>query len=388
MAAVKRLTLLAVAACGNVQGFGGPVPPLASFTVEATGDLASVRLAGDTGTPHLRLALVWGRQWLVEPMCIFPLDSRDDATMVHALIDAGCRDPFGFVPAVVAANVDITPNVPTELDLFGLPGADVMVGDLTARVAYGSFVVYNDRTDPGGNLDGTLTLAQPNRPPQEGPPNQNNLPTATADIVYGASMFAMTSPDQRVAYREGAFNAGGAFYPRAGCSDPPPGFSVLSASGFSFADAIQATIAGMLPQEDPASCTSQAPADATITISLERPSAHQTTFNGTTYAPDLSELRCSERITDATVRYREPDPQNMPDTTGRVSACVHHPSVGAPSDVIEWVVSGVMSSTTGVVEDPCAGLTHYILKGCREGPECPTPDWEDAPPTWWPCPAM
>lgn len=163
---MKWLVLLA--ACGNVQGFGGPVPPLATFTVEVTGDLASVRLPTDTGAPNLRVALVWGRQWLVEPMCIFPIAQLDPMIPnndVAGLLNVGCRDPFGFVPAVVAANAPITPNEPTELDLFALPGANVMVGDLTARVAYGSFVVYNDRPDDKGNLDGTLTLAQPNRPP-------------------------------------------------------------------------------------------------------------------------------------------------------------------------------------------------------------------------------
>jgi hypothetical protein len=81
------------------------------------------------------------------------------------------------------------------------------------------------------------------------------------------------------------------------------------------------------------------------------------------------------------VRYQEPDPaEKAPDFTNRVTACVHLPSFGAPSDTIELIVAGRS-------DDSCVGLTHYVLKGCREDPACGSPDWDHsaAPPTWWPC---
>jgi hypothetical protein len=352
---VAAFALLACG-CGTLDGFGGPQPPLASFTVEVDNTPGII-----TGTPDLHVAFVWGRQWLVEPLCIVPIDPRDDAAKVQAVIAAGCRDPFGFVPARVDASVPITLGTPATIDLTTLPGADVMVGDLTARVAYASFVVYDD-----GNNNGLLDLAAPNRPPEDGPPMGNNLPTQTTDIVYGGSFVAMTRPDQRAAFREGAFIQSG-FYPRAGCEDPPVKFSVLAASGFSAQDAITATLAGTVPQEsDPSQCANATPADATVSFAVQSPKDR-----------DVAELACTERTTDSTVRYREPD-MDAPDLTNRTSACVHYPSFGDPSDIVEFVVSGRS-------DDACVGLTHYILKGCREGPNCASPDWNDGPPSWWPC---
>ncbi len=355
MATVKHVAFVLVCGCSNLQVFSGVVPPLVTFVVTTTGDLASVRPPGDTGTPDLHLALVWGQQFLIEPLCILPPESPEAA----AVIAAGCRDPFGFVPALPDADIPIGLNAVTPLDVLTEPNASVLVGDLTARVGYASLVVYDDKD---GN--GTLSLARPNRPAEMGPPDTDTTPTVVTDIVYGASLITMTAPDQRVSFRQGAF-VPSAFYPRAGCGDPLPDFSILSAGGFSAADAIAATEAGTLPLEDPASCAEQVAANAPFTIPLQAPAG-------------VSELKCTERSTDSTVRYREPDADPPADLSLRTMACVHYPSFGAPSDVIELVV-------TGTVMDSCVGLTHYILKGCSEGPQCGTPDWDDAPPPWWPC---
>ena len=350
---VGLVGLVGLAACGDLQGFGGTVPPLAKIQTQVTGTAP----AG----ADLQVALVWGQQWLVEALCVRPPENAAAA----AALTAGCRDPFGFVPARVAASVPATPGAPSELDLFSLPGADVLVGDLTARVAYGSLVVYDDR-----DHDGILKLGRPNRlGGTNGPPMMGtDLPTQLKDVVLGASFITMTAPDQRLAYREGVFSPVAAFYPRAGCGDPPPAFSVLAAGGFTAQAAIEATIAGMLPQEDPASCAESALADATITVPIVDPKT-------------VTELACTERSTDSSVRYQEPDPtERPPDFTDRVTACVHLPSFGAPSDTIELIVAGR-------TDDSCVGLTHYVLKGCREDPACGSPDWDHsaAPPTWWPC---
>lgn len=362
MATVRYMLALAavIAGCDKLHGLGGPSTPLVTFDVQVT------------GTPpagaHPSVALVWGRQWLIEPLCILPPDSRDDANAVNAVKAAGCRDPFGFIPARVMASAPLAPDGTAAIDLFALPSADLMVGDITARVAYASLVVYDDK-----NANGTLDLAVPFRPADRDGGDMGSGAgsddTRTPDVVLGASFITQTQADQRIGYREGAFITTG-FYPRAGCGDPSPAFSVLQASGFTADAAIQATLMGALPQEtDLSQCVQRAPDSGPMSFAY-----------GDSLDPSgraLPELECTERTTDSTVRYREP-PQDMPDLTNRTSACVHYPSFGDPSDVIEFVVSG---ST----DDSCVGLTHYILKGCREGPDCGTPDWDDSPPLWWPC---
>lgn len=359
--AVGAVVVGTLAGCGDLQNFSGAVPPLTTLHVQVTGDFESVRPPDQRENPDLHVALVWGQQWLTEPLCILPPETPEGA----AVIAAGCRDPFGFVPAQVEESVPIEIGTPADLQLFTLPSASLLIGDLTARVGYGSLVVYDDRD---GN--GTLQLARPNRRGMPSDMHQpDETPTQLTDTIYGGSFVSMTQPDQRLAYREGAF-VELAFYPRSGCGAPPAGFSVLAAGGFTQQQAIDSTLAGMLPPEDPATCAEAPTTSTTIQIPLARPA-------------DVTELACTERNLDATVRYREPD-VDAPDFTDRLTACVHLPTFGPPTDVIELIVSGAVTSAT---PDSCKGITHYILKGCREGPDCGTPDWDHstAPPPWWPC---
>jgi hypothetical protein len=359
--AVFCLATLLVAGCGKLEGFGGAAPPLASFNIVFHDDFAPPP-AGVPRFHALRVGLVWGAQWLTEPFCVLPAESPDAA----AVIDAGCRDPFGFVPAAVSVSVPIDIDVPTTLTLVQLPAADVMVGDITARVAFGSLVVFDDLDDTG-----TLELATPIRAPSGGgrgdrPPTQSY----SADVIRGASFLTMTAPDQRVAYREGEFDSTSAFYPRAGCDPPPRGFTVLGAGGFSAATGLASALAGVLPPEDPP-CSADLPADATIEITARA-------------SREVVEVGCDERTADSSVRYREP-PANAPDLASRAVACAHLPTfdtgAGSPaSDLIQLVVSGRSF-------DRCKGLTHYTLRGCREDVNCPIPDWDftASPPAWWPC---
>jgi hypothetical protein len=316
---------------------------------------------GDPGPVRsLQVALLWGTQWLTEPFCILPPESDAAA----AVIAAGCRDPFGFVPARVAMSVPIALGAPAALSLFDLPSADVLVGDVTARVAYGSLVVYDDRDGSG-----TLELARPHRTPFGGRGEGEFEDIADSlDVIHGASFLSMTAPDQRVAYREGAFNAAGAFYPRSGCEGPPPGFSVLGAGGFSLAAGLASAVTGQLPPEDPATCSQASPGDAVIDVALD-------------VAADAGEVSCVQRTDDSSARYREPPTDGL-DLRGRVTACAHLPSfdAGDQSDLIQLVVAGRSG-------DRCKGLTHYTLRGCRENVACPVPDWDytATPPAWWPC---
>ena len=365
---VLCLAGMAIGGCGNLQGLGGPPTPLVTFNVVATGDLGPLRPAGDDADHSLQIALVWGAQWLTEPFCILPPASADAA----AVIAAGCRDPFGFVPARVAASVPAAVGTATTLSLFDLPSADLLVGDATSRVAYASLVFYDDRDGSG-----TLDLSMPHRAPtgnDDGPP-EDDSPDST-DIIYGASFLTMTAPDQRVAYLEGTFDEASAFYPRSGCPDPRISFSVLGAGGFSAAAGLASAMLGTLPAEDPSQCSPSAdsapsvgePSDTLITVVAQDPAI-------------VNEVGCSERTDDGSIRYREP-PANALDLTDRVWACAPLPSfaAGTPTNVTQLVVSGTSS-------DRCEGLTHYTLSGCREDASCSVPDWDFTamPPAWWPC---
>lgn len=356
---------LALAGCDDLVGFGGEVPPLTTLSVEVTGDLEAVRVPGATDE-DLRVALVWGTQWLPEPLCFLPPESPE----VAAVVAAGCRNPFAFTPARVAAGVPVAAGAPVELPLLALPSAEVMFGDVTARVAYGSLVVFDDR-----DHSGTLELARARRLPGGGPPDDEEEgpePAASSDLIYGASFVAMTEPDQRLAFREGAF-VETAFYPRHGCGAPLPAFSILAAGGFTFEEAIAATLAGMLPAQDPASCDEATTDAATVTIPFRPP-------------VEVREVGCEQRRSDSSVRYRQP-PAEAPDLgDGRVYACASIPQLGGDMST-EGIVQLVVASRP---DEACRGLTHYTLVGCDGGDlTCDTPRWDlrANPPAWWPCPA-
>ena len=44
---------------------------------------------------------------------------------------------------------------------------------------------------------------------------------------------------------------------------------------------------------------------------------------------------------------------------------------------------------TQQTNDPCRGLTHYVLRGCDDEKriDCELPSWDftQDPPEWWPC---
>lgn len=358
--AAIAIGLGAASGCGDVAGFGGAVPPLVTVRVQATGSFASVQ-APNAPDPALRAALVWGAQWLTEPLCIIP---PDDA-QVAALVAAGCRDPFSFVPDRVAINAPLDADGSAALELFDLPAADVMVGDVTARVAYGSLVIYDDRDG-----DGTLTLGRSARLAGREDDRPDDPGIMTRDQVYAASFVSMTEPDSRLAFREGGFNESSAFYPRSGCGAPLPSFSIVAAGGFTRDAALAATLRRELPQEDPAMCDERSP-DEPISLAFRPPA-------------ELREIACIERRTDSSVRYREP-PTDSPDLSNRTFACAKIPD--SPSGDTSGMIQLVISGRSG---DSCAGVTHYVLRGCRNNPACALPQWDitATPPSWWPCPVQ
>jgi hypothetical protein len=371
--AALALAALAAAGCNNLGGLGGPVPPLVQFNVEVTGDLSSVQ----PPPLSLQVALVWGAQWLTEPFCILPVDPNDlNAPDINKVIAAGCRDPFGFVPARVAASVPVTIGTPTTLPLYDNPSTDLLVGAITSRSAYASLVFYDDRD---GN--GTLDLAQSHPATMGGRdgPDQEDT-NDSPDIVYGASFVTMTAADQRVSFLQGTFDPTAAFYPRNGCTDPSPstpgGFYVLGAGGFDPTTALAEAAMGLLPPEqDPTLCTSVAEDSSTATI--------PTLISIAAKAPaDVEEVSCDEQTLDGSTRYRQPPADKPSDLDLRTTACASLPAfdAGSQPNLTQLVVSGRPT-------DRCKGLTHYTLRGCRENVSCAVPDWDFTanPPAWWKC---
>lgn len=365
------LTSLLAAGCADLQGLGGPPEPLATIQLNVTGDIAAVR---DLPEEQLRVALVWGKQWFPDFTCLLP---QGDVTPELAAVRAiGCRDTLAFTPDRVASSVAITSSQVAELPLLQLPSADVMVGDLTGRVGFGSLVVFDDR-----NGDGTLSLTRfrplpdgdfgdPGGGNDMGPEDPEELP-ASSDRVYGASFVSMSAPDRRLAFREGQFYETG-FFPRKGCGAPLPGFSIVSAGGFSFEAAVAATLAGELPPQDPASCA-QDSLDATVVEIPLRTSG------------EVREAACAQRRVSGTVRYRDP-PSSSP-LEGRAWACTGIPQLGESNPRLATISQLVVASSP---EERCKGLTHYTLVGCDESDELDCDNYEydlrmNAP-DWWPCP--
>ena len=360
-------TALALAGCGELAGFEGEAPPLATIRVTTRGSLDDVRVEG-ASDEDLRVTVLWATPWLPEAMCFLPPETDELADVIAA----GCRNPLAFTSGWVGPSVPLVPGEPTSLVLTTLPSPEVMVGDVTARIAYGSLVVFDDRDHTGALELGRArrTIGNDDNP---GAPDPGDLDMLTNDIVYGASLVAMDEPDTRLAFREGAF-AESAFYPRRGCGEPPRGFSLVSASGFSFEAAVAATLAGELPTQVLTSlCREEALDDALATIELVR-------------TEEVREVACEQRRADGSVRYRRP-PVDAPDLDGRTLACAGIPSLGEPDPDTEGLVQLVVASTP---DEPCQGLIHYTLVGCDNGDVgCDAPEWDyrSSPPAWWPCPA-
>jgi hypothetical protein len=394
-------TAIALSACGKPAGLDTPVKPLQQIHVLVTGTIAvagpvdasssldadvvdadpSVDAGGvdaGAGPPQLRAALVWGLQWLPEPFCVLPPESPAAA----AVIAAGCRESFGFVPNRADADIPITPGVPATIDLHTLPNADLMVGDITARIAYASVIVYDDR-----NGNGVLDFRHPQRQHHQGdrPDDAGGAP----DAVYGASFISMTQPDRRVAFLEGDFSAlrGVAFYPRVGCADPPKSFSILSAGGFSAAAALTSGLDGTIPPEDDPSACATATFDDTIVIPIppQAPAA-------------LSQLACTTNDEGGVTYYRQapadpnaPADANAPadpiDLTHSTWACASLPRIGTDAGAGSSAQQLVVASPPS---DPCRSTQHYTLRGCNNDPFCASPSWPakgtiPIPPSWWPC---
>jgi len=148
-------------------------------------------------------------------------------------------------------------------------------------VAYASLIVYDDRNGKGPSIfhirHGTTIAAR-------AADVEDRAPRAARHRGNGASFISHDLPDQRVAYREGAFMPGVAFLSaqRLCAARACPGFSILSGGGFfpgptSPSQRLLAAAQGQLPAEDPTTVRGQAD-EAGVTIPCKSPDGLTTCF--------------------------------------------------------------------------------------------------------------
>jgi len=334
VAALGRIAIAAaLAGCGDLHGLAPEPPtPLARIHVRTSGDIDAVR-DPMSDPPRLRVALLWGQPWLTDPSCVPPYENADH----EALARMACGDPLGFRMAGFMPTEDaaLAPDGTATLDVHSLPPA--LFGDVFSQIAYGSVVVYDDR-----NGDGVMDIF--------------------GEILYGASLSSMTRPDTRVAFRHGGFDDRLAYYPRRGCEPPDPGYSLVSAGGFTLQQAVDAQVRGELPMQDPAQCRRD-PIDREVVVALEP-------------AEQFAAVGCfpfASQFFPATAG-------SGPRPDGDLSACTSIPDHGT------GLGRGRYQLLTPLHFGTCQALQHLILRGCFTDPLCEQPEWDVAPPSWWPCP--
>lgn len=400
---------------------------------ETTTPLATLRVELAPGTDvsdlaHPRVGLIWAGQVIAEPTCWLAALGLGGAAQQAAA--AGCRDPLGFYPKDAGVSVPLGDDGTAEIPLYALPSADWMIGDLTARVAYATVVLYDDGqddetlgirfpwwgrgraylpVDQRGELDGG---GGPGGGPDGGGDGGGGGPgggpgefgdEGARDVIHAASFVSMTRADLRLAFREGDFDAASAFYPRPGCAAPAKGYSLLGADGFGVAEAVLAFGKGELPTTT--GCTASG-LDAGVVV-LAREATE--TLRG------IGCVRGNTVGSNGAARYREP-PETAPWMPYAKTACVPLGSAGQGILGAAGLGAGGTGSGGGggsgggsggsggggggsgdgpsaeelLVPYPtesCPALRHYILRGCRNDPSCEVPEWDltDHPPAWWPC---
>ena len=353
VATVLLVVWAALPACaGDIMGLEEQLTPLGHIPVQITGDLGQFLPPGeDLEGVNLRVALVWAAVPEPDLFCVehgsglgLPVGAS-----VTAVVDAGCRDIFGFVAGQVGEGAAVGPDGKATLDLLHLPTGEVLVGPPEGRVGYAGVVVYDDRED-----DGTLSLRRARRhfkpgsgddfgpgdgPPPEGRGNRGfNVDidvSLYSDFVYGGSFISMMQAHTRVAFREGQLGPTAQyFYPTLGCPTPASGFSTISVGG----TPIKAV------------CVSGSMSTTEVSIPLRA-------------TPDVAELACG----NAQTRYRDTERE----------ADLEQPWHCVDANQL------VVANPPGL----CKGLTSFLLRGCRKSADCKEPDWDDSdkPPDWWPC---
>lgn len=346
-------SLLLGLGCAPATGLGVEQPLLAEVKGTLVGNLLALG-------PRTRVGLVWTGVPVFVPYCheygYTPLD-RERAVTTEA--ELGCRSPFAVVPSVVGPSVPLesTGDGSFTIPLRQVPPASVMVGEPGRRVAYASVVLFID--DDG---DGELDLGRPCTGGGGGPPvGQTDAGVGvdaaattedgrgSGEVIMGATFSALTRPQLRVTYVEGALDQSSYWYP------PPAGCRSFPSAGFS-AWRLGSSL-------DPtATCEVARLEDTTIGISVaERDSLG-----------DVNGLRCPQGA-------RQTFPRELSARTAESLA----------ESIDRYSMSCLDDGTVVLVDKRCAcrEVRTYPLAGCRDEVDCPVPEWDlrASPPPWWPC---
>ncbi|MBK6688701.1 MAG: hypothetical protein IPG45_29785 [Deltaproteobacteria bacterium] len=313
------LWLVLVAGCqGDVLNLGSEPPPLLTLEGRVNGAYGSL--------VRPRVGLLWAATPIYVPFCQERgPNPYDPDRVIERVASAGCRDPFDVVPAESGVTVPL--DVETgrfRMVLDGLPDPDLMIGTLESRVAYASFVLFDDTDD-----DGVLDLHR-----GCGRGNSDRVP----ERIYASTFSTLAETQRRFVYLEGELDADSFFYPHPSCSTlPNPGFSLWQ-------------VGPLLP--DAGDCA-LLPLDQPIELTVAPPGS-------------LDVLSCGQRDNES---FERP-PMTRGSLADIVFECLDDGSIA----VVEK-------------ECTCPGVRVAALRGCFDSLECTTPDWDlrERVPEWWPC---
>jgi len=324
-AAVLALLGVAAACNGGVHDLADEPVVFGTLHVRLDAPLAAL-VATSSGS--FRVGILWAGSPVFVPYCFEhgpnPLDPNRPP---NAVADLGCRDPQAVVAGMPGQSVPIERTSDTwEVPLTDLPSTEVMVGDVGARVAYGSVIVFLD-DDNSGTFD--IVRGCENRAPGE---------IRRRDRILASSFVSIDRPQRRIAYVEGTFDRGSYFYPNPQCRALPAlGYSIWNVDLFF----------------GPTGGCSRDDIGAEIVLGLDDPR-------------ELNLLGCR-------IRARESFPRSPPERA---------PAVTDTSTCTKDGALAVYSPTCG-----CPRVRVYTLSGCDDSLECTKLDWDvrDNPPDWWRC---
>ena len=321
--------MLLLCACGGgVHDLNTSAPPLLTIN----GHVDTSTLTRQNSAAPLIAALVWAAVPRIDPLCL--------AYQSNPQLQPACPDPFGVFPGEVETTVPVAADGSFTISLSELPAAAVSVGDTETRIAYGTLIIGED-LDGDGQLE--IFGAGVGKGGSVGPANQGPL----EDDIVAASFYTLKARQERLAFREGGFVENTNFYPAPGCTDPPQGFSLMSAPSYDSPGGGGCTFAAA---SDAVNVAAIAPADAQA------------------FACRLAQ---SQRPLEDANTVDDPTQNLGPGGLGPQLVCLSH-------DDLAIVISGPQ----------CPAMHAIALKGCADDPFCLNPEWDDTsnPPSWWPCP--
>ena len=265
-----------------------------------------------------------------------------------------CRDPFGVTSQLSGPSVELMSGVEVEgrlefeIPFTALPPSDVIYGTPDERIAYGSFIVFEDL-----DKNQVFTIGDRVRLDllQEGEVDDDNADerrrwrgeSRSPDTLHSASFTSLAAPQTRLVFREGTYTQS-FFYPLGVGCVPPRGMSVIHI----------ATSSLYLTDDTP--CDIRA-LSTPIELSLD---AEPNAFTG---------LMCEPPEIDVVRPTSTPPAAEGGATLKRL--CI------SPDELV-----------IRIDERPCSDVSVISLVGCPPNEiDCDDSKWDEraSPPAWWPC---